>query len=230
MDIDTVKNALKARPEYVTVGGGEPTLHPQFLEILCRCIGAAESEGVFVVTNGSDSELSRIIFKLAKSDVIGACLSVDGYHDPIDWDIRKLFTDAKMTRDVTEKEINSGRCDWGTDDGCVCDDPFVQPDGFVRLCGCADSPVIGNVNDPKFSLYKALEKVGHGYEDGRCIKSLRAAEASEHGTTMTCPTCGESLAGDGYTMALHCPNAEIGADIEPDAPAIYCKGDGKCSA
>lgn len=29
---------------------------------------------------------------------------------------------------------------------CICENLFVKPDGSVKLCGCPDSPVIGNVN------------------------------------------------------------------------------------
>ena len=39
---------------------------------------------------------------------------------------------------------------------------------------------------------------------------------------MTCKVCGEDLVGDGYTLVIHCPNAE--ADhLEPDADIVYCE-------
>lgn len=39
-----------------------------------------------------------------------------------------------------------------------------------------------------------------------------------------CPVCGGSIIGDGYTMVLHCENAESNdiMDSEPDAPIILC--------
>jgi hypothetical protein len=44
---------------------------------------------------------------------------------------------------------------------------------------------------------------------------------------MRCSNCNEHLEGDGYTQVLHCPNSDSSEieSTEPDAPAIYCKGD-----
>lgn len=40
---------------------------------------------------------------------------------------------------------------------------------------------------------------------------------------MICKTCGEEMEGDGYTVALHCPNVEIyDMCIEPDANPVFC--------
>jgi len=41
---------------------------------------------------------------------------------------------------------------------------------------------------------------------------------------MTCPICGGDIIGDGYTMVLHCENAELPLDVEPDANPIFCEG------
>lgn len=38
-----------------------------------------------------------------------------------------------------------------------------------------------------------------------------------------CKNCGEKLEGDGYTVALHCPNYE-GELFEPDSPITFCDG------
>ena len=40
---------------------------------------------------------------------------------------------------------------------------------------------------------------------------------------MTCPNCGGTMIGDGYTIVKHCENVDIGLDVEPDASPIYCK-------
>lgn len=40
---------------------------------------------------------------------------------------------------------------------------------------------------------------------------------------MTCPNCGGSLSGDGFTDVLHCENVDvIGEGYEPDAAPVYC--------
>lgn len=40
----------------------------------------------------------------------------------------------------------------------------------------------------------------------------------------TCPRCGGTIIGDGYTMVRHCEFADDDRiyDAEPDAPAILC--------
>ena len=38
---------------------------------------------------------------------------------------------------------------------------------------------------------------------------------------MICKTCGETMIGDGYKTALHCPSVEAW-DVEPDADPIHC--------
>ena len=41
---------------------------------------------------------------------------------------------------------------------------------------------------------------------------------------MTCPRCGGDMIGDGYTLVMHCENADEEAyfDHEPDASPVYC--------
>ena len=39
---------------------------------------------------------------------------------------------------------------------------------------------------------------------------------------MICKTCGETMSGDGYKTALHCPSVEAW-DVEPDADPIHCR-------
>ena len=38
---------------------------------------------------------------------------------------------------------------------------------------------------------------------------------------MYCHNCGERMIGDGYSVVLHCPNAEV-YDVEPDANPVHC--------
>lgn len=39
---------------------------------------------------------------------------------------------------------------------------------------------------------------------------------------MTCPICGEPLEGNGYSVVLHCPDADLSLGYEPDANPVYC--------
>lgn len=36
-----------------------------------------------------------------------------------------------------------------------------------------------------------------------------------------CSNCGEFLIGDGYSVVLHCPNADVDG-FEPDANPVHC--------
>lgn len=39
----------------------------------------------------------------------------------------------------------------------------------------------------------------------------------------TCPRCGGSILGDGYTVVLHCENAVDVDLVEPDADIVLCR-------
>jgi hypothetical protein len=39
---------------------------------------------------------------------------------------------------------------------------------------------------------------------------------------MICKTCGETMIGDGFTTALHCPSVDAW-DLEPDADPAHCR-------
>jgi len=41
----------------------------------------------------------------------------------------------------------------------------------------------------------------------------------------TCPNCGGTIVGDGYTLPRHCENIEP-MDLEADAPVLYCASTG----
>lgn len=41
---------------------------------------------------------------------------------------------------------------------------------------------------------------------------------------MNCKVCGEQMEGDGYTMALHCPNVDV-SYMTPDCDPVYCDTD-----
>lgn len=156
MNIETFKKAL-VYDEYITIGGGEPTLHPQFWEFIGLALGFGEY--VWLATNGSQTQTALALARMAKRGVIGCALSQDAYHDAIDYDVVKAFTrnnkntirsigdnDNREIRDVTAKEINAGRCDFGREDVCVCPGLTCEPDGAIRACGCDNSPSFGNIN------------------------------------------------------------------------------------
>lgn len=150
--------------EAISLGGGEPTLHPLFWQILGESI--ANIDYVWLATNGSITNTALALAKMAQKGVIGCDLSQDSYHDPIDPKVLKAFTretkssgidtfyvptpadDQRAIRNVEGREMCAGRCDWGVID-CVCEDMIIMPDGTIKACGCDDAPTFGTVFEPR---------------------------------------------------------------------------------
>lgn len=96
MSMKTFKNALKFcgdadGGEGVQLGGGEPTLHPKFWEMLG--LGLSVSD-VWLATNGSTTETALRLCSMARRGVIGCVLSMDEWHDEIDWEVVEAFQDG----------------------------------------------------------------------------------------------------------------------------------------
>ena len=168
------RKALKLAAENgtgVTLGGGEPTLHPKFTTMLIEAI-ASEEGGVLVITNGKIVRHAMLIYKLTKAGVIGGKLSRDRWHDEINPRVVKAFESLKAEsyfgngmkyaiHDVTNggrrDPLPHGRAvDWMEEShgvrprkkpgDCCCEGVFVTPKGVIRQCGCVRSPVIGHVD------------------------------------------------------------------------------------
>ena len=56
---------------------------------------------------------------------------------------------------------------------------------------------------------------------------LKFTTAKAYMDTGCCPTCGETLSGDGYTVPIHCPNAndELWWYSEGDGGPWFCEGE-----
>ena len=167
MTLATFRNAIKFSTEYddiISLGGGEPTIHPRFWEILGLAMGNFES--VWLATNGKKTEIALALAKMASKGAVACRLSLDDYHDPIDPRVEAAFDKGNHRHDSREvfdardishgaesiggQLVNAGRCDWGMDD-CACPEIFIKPNGDIRICGCDDSPVVGNVNAGGYS-------------------------------------------------------------------------------
>ena len=172
MSLETFRNALKEGDESITIGGGEPTLHPHFWQFLMEAV--ARSESVWLATNGSQTEIAIALAGLAKKGVVGVALSQDIYHDEIDYKVVEAFTkdkkpynidrdnnDLREIRNVEGKLIKAGRCKEGLEE-CICSDLFIEPSGKIRGCGCVKSPVFGNVN--------TTYKIPNDWDIGECYK------------------------------------------------------------
>jgi len=83
----------------ITIGGGEPTLHPQILPwVMQAALAIVETSldydgpAVLVVTNGKKKDVAIKLAKLAHLGIIQCDLSQDPWHDPISPEVVKEFT------------------------------------------------------------------------------------------------------------------------------------------
>jgi MoaA/NifB/PqqE/SkfB family radical SAM enzyme len=185
----SIKFAYDMGLEDVSIGGGEPTLHKQFWNILGLCL--SHFDYTWMATNGSNTETAIALSKLAQKGIMGVALSIDAYHDLIDEKVIKAFNKLKYTHNsngylidnksdyreirTVNNLIDSGRAKENgistTKNDCICPDLFIKPDGKVYLCGCLDSPCIGDVFNGITKEWK--EK---GYWNYECIKMYRENE------------------------------------------------------
>jgi len=162
------KAALALAKEHestITIGGGEPTLHPNLKEFMMESIWELTEVGhelgmtpIHIVTNGSIEDKTLSLARLASTGTIGAALSQDQYHDSsmVSERVRRAFPGHKeRVSDTDYRSINklyrvraAGRAkEWVEDDhSCFCPDVFVDPHGNVYPCGCKQGK-IGHVQD-----------------------------------------------------------------------------------
>ncbi len=173
---DAIAFARDMDSEVISIGGGEPTLHPRFFDILR--IALQDFHYVWMATNGSRTKtmwrLARILDEddfprrgvseedcifLSDSDQLHIALSQDYFHRSINykvadyWKSRSKGSSSKYSiRDVPSSfygVANQGRAkinQLGVDNKhCICNGLFINPKGQLKMCGCKNSPIIGDV-------------------------------------------------------------------------------------
>lgn len=168
----------------ICIGGGEPTIHPNFWEI----IDYTKKYGhPWLATNGKRTEDALELCEMAKKGYLSVCLSIDKWHEPIDKKVIDSFMnglvekfnkkgiktgykstskkDKRSIQIITEKTLYmSGKSVKGSK-SCHCKRMRIFPDGIIKLCACKESPVIGDVKSGIMEIYDRIPLVGKCYRD-----------------------------------------------------------------
>ena len=165
MSRETFKKALEFCDEIISIGGGEPTIHPLFWDFLGMSL--ATKDDIWMATNGSIKDTALTLAKLTEKEIIICELSLDPYHDKISREVEEAFFKIQKIRDTSGSLIKEGRCEEG-EEGCICEEFVIVPNGNIKQCGCLDAPIIGSVYNDDFMFfdsgcYKELENIEDDY-------------------------------------------------------------------
>lgn len=162
MSWDVFLDAIELCDEYLTLGGGEPTLWIHFKDMIDyfdeKLWYNNYIYNILMITNGTKY---RNIFKyinlmekfneFTTDEKLSIYLSYnDGYHDDskIHPKILNYFLHKKDNFRTVNTIYKVGRGkDIGTESGCGCSDCIVKPNGTIRWCLCENAPVIGTVRN-----------------------------------------------------------------------------------
>jgi hypothetical protein len=189
MDPNTAFTAIQtaeAAGLTVSLGGGEPTLHPDFEVLFCYAMAISMKNGrrIYMVTNGSQTERMKSIFPLVKAEMADVIVSYDVYHDvsQVDPEVVQMYHSiGRLGGDVMKDTIphpliKAGRQKEGDDSHCHAPEMFVAVDGTVSFCACPDAPKIGRIGHGEKPAMRLAADVLRGYGGGcgaRCWKSIR---------------------------------------------------------
>ena len=177
--------------ETVSLGGGEPTMHPQFFDILRRSLWSAEY--VWFATNGKKVRTMRRLIQIMDQEdyendeydpiipndnQLSVALSLDPYHEPInpvierEW--RRRASYQFEVRNTSEKGeiIKAGRAarnGVGIDTKrCFGPGINIRVNGDIHACACPDSLKIGHaVYGMDDNLYQQMIE-NEGYQSQEC--------------------------------------------------------------
>lgn len=170
----------------ICLGGGEPTVHPQFWKFLFYAMTYGTP---WLATNGKRTEDCLRLIGLAKTGKVGVCLSLDKWHEPIEKKVVNAFmeglipkknghgymsvnykNDKRTTMTVTDDILyKAGKSQHGRT-RCHCKHMRIFPNGLIKGCACDDSPIIGSVNNGIKKQYSLLPIQTTCYKDWKIGK------------------------------------------------------------
>jgi len=158
MTFEVFKKAVefaKNNGEQLVIGGGEPTLHPQFWDIIGYGLtNGFYASNLWMATNGSQKEIVKRLRDMARDGIMSVAVSTDRFHPPLDPEVKKWFTKGRDDYDTYKNDlrdfhgpitpIKRGRAKTGIDK-CCCEGLMIKPNGDIYHCGCPKSIKIGDV-------------------------------------------------------------------------------------
>ena len=141
MPLEVAKKALNEFcSEYITIGGGEPTCHPDFLMILGYASVVCTEAQPHVITNGKNEYFVRKLSFARREGNFTLEISKDEFHEPLSPGMDKFVKNNKLYRENKHGRISKrGRAIktgvW-TEDYCICEDILIDPHGDIYQCGC----------------------------------------------------------------------------------------------
>nr|WP_285905150.1 hypothetical protein [Pseudodesulfovibrio sp. SB368] len=132
-------------PMPITLGGGEPTLHPLFWDMAEFASQNLPEGHVGIITNGHDPEQAFRVLEWHLAGRLDAKLSQDKFHAPISQEVVSAFRKHGLILESGGKLVKVGRAlqngigDSVRHDGtpiCICDEFFMPPSGEIFSCGC----------------------------------------------------------------------------------------------
>jgi len=155
MPMSMIKKVLRVggkELQSVNLGGGEPTLHSKFWEVLGLCLETSAPQ-VWLATNGKNTKRTKALLGIHR-ERFTVTVSKDEWHEPIDPSIYKICkslcaeirSNVSIVKDGLAKDNGIGN----TSD-CCCSAMHVLVNGDIKFCGCSDAPVLLNINDDNFT-------------------------------------------------------------------------------